>query len=133
MKPSRVVKGKTKFVLQDLKCAGFSFARTDLKISGSGPVTSFNTMRPERWSLTVAPLFPNPVPVRLFAGPEAGVSVRWLPLQVSRSVHMERCVGDSSGKPHPAVTVGSQRRNTFRRVGIENGRGRVPVRIMATS
>src|SRR6267143_2073601 len=62
---------------------------------------------PKRWSMRVTPLFPNPLPVCLFAGPQARSVVRRLPHQLARSMQVKRRVGDCSGKPHPAVTVGS--------------------------
>src|SRR5438309_3211949 len=88
-------------------------------------------MRKKR-SIRVTPLFPNPRPVLLFAGPQARGSVRRLPYQISRSVHLKHRVGNSSGKPYPAVTVGSQNHTAFCPIRIENGSGRVSVGIMTT-
>ena len=86
----------------------------------------------ERWSMHVTPLFPNPLPDRLFAGPQARASVRRLPHQLSRAMHVERLIGHSSGKPHPAVTIGSQHRTAFCPIRIEHGSSRVSVRVMAS-
>jgi hypothetical protein len=46
-------------------------------------------------------------------------------------MHVKRRIGDCSGKPDPAVMIGSQHRTAFRPIRIENGSGRVFVRIMA--
>ena len=157
IKPSLLVEEETNFALSRREMCTLSVAWTDLRISDSrrrplfglsclSGLSGFLAERnyqmnqtdracldvlPKLWSMRVTPLFPNPLPVCLFAGPQARSSVRRLPHQLARSMQVKCRVGDCSGKPHPAVTVGSQQRAAFRPIRIENGSGRVPVGIMA--